>query len=327
MSVKIIYSKTGKFYSYGQEASIQLEGDWSKLISGKFFFYENLVFKKWDKDLSALKNGKCMFYRSGITSFEGDLSSLVDGSDMFCWTDLLSFSTTNLLKLEIGDHMFWLKQYPSGSMTSFTYNLPVLTTAKYMFSDCIDLTTFESSLVSLSSAYCMFQGCESLTTFKSNLKSLISATSMFSSCKLNVASVKNIADTIKNINGISLTAADGKITIDIDDTLSNSNKNTILSHFTTIEGKGWTVDSNLSTTAALSEEGEPIDDTSVYVKLEEANDHHCTHTDKDGNKVILRSAKYVGGPKQHEWTLFASLEGAEQFFGLTRIVDELNNNT
>jgi hypothetical protein len=143
---------------------------------------------------------------------------------------------------------------------------------------------------------------------------------MFNGCKLNVESVENIASTINTYNG-------GKITIHVDDTLSETDKNTIRLHFNTIESKGWTVDSNLSTTAALSEDDEPIEDTSVFVKLEEANEHIVTHIDKDGNKVILRNAKYVGGQRQNEWTLFASLEGAEQFFGLTRIVDELNNNT
>jgi hypothetical protein len=56
---------------------------------------------------------------------------------------------------------------------------------------------------------------------------------MFMGCKLNAASVKNIADTIKNINGISLTAADGKITIHVDTTMSDKDKSLVLSYFNT----------------------------------------------------------------------------------------------
>ena len=216
--------------------------------------------------------------------------------------------------------MFGKNPSSDKSIISFSYDLPSLRYANYMFNNCVKLVTFKSKLDALTNAFGMFSGCESLTTFTSNLGSLTDGTDMFNGCKLNVSSVENIANTINTYTG-------GQITIHVDDTLSVTDKNTILSHFTTIEGKGWTVDSNLSTTVALSEDDEPIEDTSVFVKLEEANGYHCTHTDKDGNKVILRNAKYVGGPRQHEWTLFASLEGAEQFFGLTRIVDELNNNT
>lgn len=320
MSVKIIYSKNGKKYTYGQEAFIQLEGDWSQLINGDHLFLYNSNLKEWNKDLSALKYGSNMFNRCALLSFKGDLSSLIDGEGMFSWSDLESFTTTNLLKLENGQLMFSKSSSSVNSITSFSYDLTSLKYANYMFGDCGKLVTFKSKLNALTDGFGMFEGCKSLTTFTSNLGSLTDGKYMFNQCKLNVSSVANIASTIKTHSG-------GEISIDIDDTLSNSNKNTILSHFTTIQGKGWTVDSNLSTTAALSEDDEPIEDTSVFVKLEEANDYYCTHTDKDGNKVILRSAKYVGGQRQNEWTLFASIEGAEQFFGLTRIVDELNNNT
>ena len=318
MSVKIIYSKSGKYY--GQEAFIQLEGDWSQLINGDNLFFYNNNLKEWNENLSALKYGNSMFNRCALFSFNGDLSSLIDGGEMFNWSSLESFTTTNLLNLENGQSMFGKNPSSDKSIISFSYDLPSLRYANYMFNNCVKLVTFKSKLDALTNAFGMFSGCESLTTFTSNLGSLTDGTDMFNGCKLNVSSVANIASTIKTHSG-------GEIRIDIDDTLSNSNKDTIRSHFTTIEGRGWTVDSNLPAAYALSEDGEPIEDTSVYVKLEEANDYHCTHTDKDGNKVILRNAKYVGGPRQHEWTLFASLEGAEQFFGLTRIVDELNNNT
>lgn len=218
-------------------------------------------------------------------------------------------------KLRCGEFVFQCDK----RLINWNKDLNSLSEADYMFYECSNLISFEGDLSSLVEGRYMF--CNSnLTTFSSNLASLTAANAMFSGCKLNVESVENIASSINTYNG-------GQITIHVDDTLSTSNKNTILSHFNTIQQKGWTVNSNLSTTAALNEDDEPIEDTSVYVKLEEANDYHCTHTDKDGNKVILHNAKYVGGPRQHEWTLFASVEGAEQFFGLTRIVDELNNNT
>lgn len=286
-----------------------------KLTSGKKMFQKCVELTTFTTDLSSLTNGDYMFTGCyNLTSFRGDLSSLVNGYWMFhtCW-ELTSF-TSNLSSLTKGNRMF----YHCHNLTSFTSVFNSLTNGESMFFACARLTTFESDLSSLTNGDFMFGGCSALTTFTSDLSSLTNGSGMFQSCKLNVESVENIASSINTYNG-------GQITIHVDDTLSETDKNTILSHFTTISvNKGWTVDSNLSTVATVNEDGEIVESTMVCAKVDEPYDDYYTHLDNNGNKVILRTAKMVIGPRENEWTVFASLEDAEQHFALTRVDQELN---
>lgn len=289
-----------------------------KLTSGKKMFQKCGRLTTFTPDLSSLTNGYYMFHNTNLSSFTSDLSSLTEGDSMFlgCYT-LITF-TSDLSSLTNGNRMFdncW-------ELTTFiASDLSSLTNGNRMFYYCYNLTTFTSHLSSLTNGNSMFNGCYRLTTFTSGLSSLTKGSGMFQSCKLNVESVENIASSINTYNG-------GQITIHVDDTLSETDKNTILSHFTTISvNKGWTVDSNLSTVATVNEDGEIVESTMICAKVDEPYDDYYTHLDNNGNKVILRTAKIVIGPRENEWTVFASLEDAEQFFGLTRIVDELNNNT
>jgi pyridoxine/pyridoxamine 5'-phosphate oxidase len=101
--------------------------------------------------------------------------------------------------------------------------------------------------------------------------------------------------------------------------MSDKDKSLVLSYFNTISGRGWTVDSNLSTVATANEDGEIVESTMICAKVDESYNDYYTHLDSNGNKVILRTAKMVMGPRENEWTVFASLEDAEQHFGLTRV--------
>lgn len=217
-------------------------------------------------------------------------------------------------KLEIGDSLMSNNNY----LREWRCPLPNLTNGDNMFFNCNNLITFTADLRSLRNGMWMFRDCSKLTSFSSDLRSLNFGQLMFNGCKLNASSVKNIADTINTYNG-------GEITIHVDTTMSDDNKNLVLSsYFITISGKGWTVDSNLSTVATVNEDGEIVESTLVCAKVDEPYDDYYTHLDNNGNKVILRTAKMVIGPRENEWTVFASLEDAEQHFALTRVDQELN---
>lgn len=83
--------------------------------------------------------------------------------------------------------------------------------------------------------------------------------------------------------------------------------------------KGWTVTSNTITSSAAANNDEGQNDTSVYARLETENVKNPTHYDKDGNGVVLSVVKSVFSKREHYYTLFASKEDAENYFGLTRI--------
>lgn len=200
---------------------------------------------------------------------------------------------------------------------NFNYSLENVIDGSYAFYWNWDLESFNSNLSKLENGEYMFFACAFLSTFTSDLSSLNMGINMFSGCELNAASVKNIADTINTYDG-------GEITIDVDTTMSDQDKSLVLSYFNTISNKGWTVDSNLSTVATVNEDGEIVESTMVCAKVDEPYDDYYTHLDNNGNKVILRTAKMVIGPRENEWTVFASLEDAEQHFTLTRVDQELN---
>ena len=83
--------------------------------------------------------------------------------------------------------------------------------------------------------------------------------------------------------------------------------------------KGWIVTSNTITSSAAANNDEGQNDTSVYARLYTENVKNPTHYDKDGNGVVLSVVKSVFSKREHCYTLFASKEDAENYFGLTRI--------
>lgn len=96
----------------------------------------------------------------------------------------------------------------------------------------------------------MFYGCTSLTSWNGSLQGCTKdAYEMFNGCKLDVASVQRIADTIATYVPPSKKSEDlgnsGTITIHVDKSLDASSLQTIRQHFSTIQSKGWTVQSNI----------------------------------------------------------------------------------
>lgn len=109
-----------------------------------------------------------------------DLSGLVDGTQMFKYTNIGQITNED------------------GTIQSITfdYDLSSLTCGWGMFWDCFNLSEFSSDLSSLTDGEMMFYNCSNLTTFSSGLPSLTNGEDMFNSCKLDAASVQNIAETI-----------------------------------------------------------------------------------------------------------------------------------
>ena len=110
-----------------------------------------------------------MFNSTSLTSFNGDLSSLTNGSEMF----------------------------NSTSLTSFSGDLSSLTNGWCMFIDT-PLTSFNSDLSSLVNGSSMFYET-SLTSFSGDLSSLVGGGYMFHKCKLSPQSVMYIVESIRNL--------------------------------------------------------------------------------------------------------------------------------
>jgi hypothetical protein len=157
---------------------------------------------------------------TSLETFESDLSSLSNGSDMFenC-TSLTTISVNNLDKLFSGIMMFYgcsaLETFDidlptadranymfcsCSNLKSFNSDLSSLKHGSYMFDNCTSLTTFTSDLASMTHGTAMFYGCKNLTTFTSDLASLTYGQQMFYGCSLNTDSIHNIALTINKSN-------------------------------------------------------------------------------------------------------------------------------
>ena len=125
-----------------------------------------------------IKDGSSMFSYTSIASFSGDLSSLVNGSNIFgnC-TQLTSFS---------GDS--------SGSHV----NLSSLVNGSSMFYST-KLTSFSGDLSSLVNGNNMFGYCDSFESFSGDLSNLVNGSGMFSKTSLTPQSVMYIVESIRNI--------------------------------------------------------------------------------------------------------------------------------
>ena len=190
-------------------ANIQTE----RIKDGNYIFYWSPI-TSFNGDLSSLVNGEDMFSDSPLESFSGDLSNLVNGSGMFSATSLEQFNG-DLSSLVNGEEMFY-----NTSLTSFSCDLGSLVNGSYMFRNTsleqfngdlcnlvngssmfynTSLASFSSDLSSLVDGENMFSNISSLTSFSGDLSSLINGFGMFFITKLTPQSVMYIVESIRNI--------------------------------------------------------------------------------------------------------------------------------
>ena len=200
------------------------------------------------------------------------------------------------------------------------------------------LDIFECSLYSLMDGFCTFQN-QPLTTFTSALPLLMQGVNMFKNTKLSLHSLENIANTLPAVDytkrykvyfsypqlfdeftydyamGERLWKSGniGELTISWQDpsTIDEIDRVRIVNElFYQMNLKGWTIDTNVGIDQQVQ---------GIFAKVEKVAPEFATHTDSAGNNVMLRTAKYVYGPKQDTWTKCDSEEAAVSHFNLTAI--------
>lgn len=159
---------------------VTFDSDMPSLTCANDMFTYTPSLTSFNGDLSSLVEAKNMFFISELTSFTSDLSSLQNGDSMFaeCY-NLSDFTCKNLDSLIYGNGMF-----SDTSITSFEMNLSSLAEGENMFRGCPNLTTFIGDLSSLKYGDEMFFFCENLSTFIGDLSSLVYGDEMFSGCSL-----------------------------------------------------------------------------------------------------------------------------------------------
>lgn len=194
-------------------ANIQTEmiKDGSYMFGGSSF--SPFPFVSFSGDLSSLVDGNNMFYYASLESFSGDLSNLINGFGMFGNTALTSFSE-DLSSLVYGTGMFHSTPLTSfsgdlsslvdgsdmfsfASLESFSGDLSSLANGSNMFAST-SLTSFDGNLSNLIDGSTMFYNT-SLESFSGDLSSLVNGDYMFSHCKLTPQSVMYIVESIRNI--------------------------------------------------------------------------------------------------------------------------------
>lgn len=187
------------------------------------YVYDDDLNSSGKENLSTLQNvinGKNLFLRSQLTSFNDDLSCLMNGFQMFALSKKLETFRSALPSLTTGIKMF----YRCSEVTKFESKLPNLVLAECMFSYNTKLTTINTCLPNLTHAQgmfakcpnlsnirfsknsfqclyngCdMFNGCTSLSSFHYELPYLETADDMFLDCKLDLESVRIIAESLSD---------------------------------------------------------------------------------------------------------------------------------
>ena len=199
---KYYYERDVRKSSYDEDAGGNIE-TLGNLINGDGMFIRSGI-TTFNDDLSCLIRARQMFTNSALTNFRSALPSLTFADRMFLGTDLVEFKI-KLPNLSSAECMFRLCE----NLTFVDTCFPNLTFAQGMFGLCNNLERVDLSASSGSNLYLaddMFAGCEKLKTVKINLSYLENAKNMFGPANNKVASlldaesVKYIADTIKDWN-------------------------------------------------------------------------------------------------------------------------------
>lgn len=200
------------------------------------------------------------------------------------------------------------------------------------------LNIFECSLYSLMDGFSTFQN-QPLVDFTSALPLLMQGVNMFKNTKLSVQAVENIANTIPCVDPTKVykvyfqypevfdeftwdyalgerlwkSANIGEITISWQDpsVIEEADRTRLVNElFYAMTLKGWTIDTNLSIN---------LDEQGIYAKVDKVAQEFATHTDAEGNFVLLRTAKYIYGPKSDKWTHYDNEASAISQLNLTAI--------
>lgn len=146
-------------------------------------FYCNIQTQK-------IKNGFDGFCdKINLTTFSGNLDSLVNGDNMFVYCSTLDFNCPSMKSLKNGGNMFMNTgtEYRDGTvdgLTTFNCQLPNLEMGDYMFCQSYALQTFSSKLPKLKNAASMFDGCNHLVNFEiTSLPQVLTTFYMFYGCE------------------------------------------------------------------------------------------------------------------------------------------------
>ena len=266
-------------------ANIQTE----RIKDGSYMFqYAQLT--SFDGDLSSLVNGFHMFQQmsgeSTLTSFNGDLSSLVDGSGMFECTQLTSFNG-DLSSLVDGNTMFSSTNLDMESLETICDTLPKKSDIKTWNNDTKTYEEWDGNS----------QFVYPVTRLDDNCKKVQSFASIFAS---NVATI-----TIKYSN-----VPTDENTINAITALFEETANT----------KGWTIITNAELGGTYTPSVAMTDGTVqryIYAIKHEADEKTANYVDANGKYWTVDTAEAIIGPNVKYWSLFATVEDAITEWGLT----------
>ena len=205
----------------------------TEMINNGYNMFYNSYLTSFNSDLSSLINGDGMFGLSELTSFDSALSSLTNGHAMFYETNLNSFDG-DLSSLTDGRAMFCRTP-----LTSFIGGLSNLFIGNQMFQST-SLTSFNSDLSSLTNGTTMFQ-YTSLASFSGDLSSLTNGNNMFSNTSLTSFDndLNSLIDGYMMFKNTSLTSfsADLSSVTDGGHMFSNTHKRGYtISHYKMVDG-------------------------------------------------------------------------------------------
>lgn len=167
------------------------------LKSSEQMFYNAALQGTFVMDLPSATNVKSMFGNNkNLVGFKGKLPKATYCDGMFGGCS--SFTTFETESLETASNT--TSMFDGTKISSFSYDLPNVITANYMFRNVKEgITTFDVNVNSVQSARSMFEGCTSLITFNTEMPQLGAnngdATYMFKNC----SSIKNITTNLPNL--------------------------------------------------------------------------------------------------------------------------------
>jgi hypothetical protein len=160
-------------------------------------FYNTALQGTFVMDLPSVTNINTMFGNNkNLVGFKGKLPKVIYCGGTFGACS--SFTTFETESLETASNT--TSMFDGTKISSFSYDLPNVITANYMFRNVKEgITTFDVNVNSVQSARSMFEGCTSLITFNTEMPQLGAnngdAMYMFKNC----SSVKNITTNLPNL--------------------------------------------------------------------------------------------------------------------------------